>query len=70
MTLIENDMTDRVTHLGRRSQRARVVALGEELAAPVEDTVEPPRHPDFEALHTSRERLRSIRLDDEVEVIG
>jgi hypothetical protein len=49
----------RVAHLARGAEDARVVALGEQLAAAAEATVEAARDADGEPLHAARERRRS-----------
>ena len=67
---VQEHVADGVAHLGRRAQRARVVALREQLAAPPEQHVQPPRQPDRQPLHATRERHGAGGLDDEVQVVA
>jgi hypothetical protein len=55
MTCVVEYVPERVANLPRRAQRARVIALVEELAGAAECLVEPPRDPHLGCLDSGSE---------------
>jgi hypothetical protein len=59
-----------IAHFARRSQHAVVVALREHGTAQPERTVHCPRDPRSDRHHPAPERLRPVRLDQQVHVVA
>jgi len=70
LPLIEKDIAECVARLAGCPEHTRVEALGEELAASLEEPVEPPSQSDLQALHSASERDDIGRLDQEVKVVA
>src|SRR2546423_14575747 len=59
----------RVRGLTRRSEKLRVVPIGEHRTGALHHLVEGARHPDLEPLHRAAQRFRVGRLHDAVDVV-
>jgi len=59
----------RVRGLPRRSEKVRVVPIGEHRPGALHHLVEGARHPDLEPLHRAAQRFRVGRLHDAVDVV-
>ncbi|HTE49673.1 MAG TPA: hypothetical protein VK698_02285 [Kofleriaceae bacterium] len=69
MAVVEDHVSERVPDLGRRPERARVVAVAKQPAAAAERAVEPTGQSNLEADHPAGQASRAASLDDEMQVI-
>jgi hypothetical protein len=67
---IQEHVGERAAHLARRAQAAVVIAPIEDAPAPPARTIHCSCQARPDALHPAGECLLSLRLDDEVRVIG
>jgi hypothetical protein len=68
--LVEEHVGERAADLEWSRERARVVAVGDELAVALEELVEALAEARAEASHAALEAVGCVALDDEVDVIG
>ena len=61
--------TERKPNLARRSQRARVVAVGEDAAAATNGTIDRSRDANRESLNAARERAAVVCLGNQLDAI-
>ncbi len=68
LALVEQDVDEHATHLGRRCERAAVMALAEEAAVAARDAIHGERDAREEELQATCELLLVLALDQEVQV--
>src|SRR5437870_3483427 len=68
--VIGEHIAERVPYLGRRLELPYVIAIDEERAGPTHHRVQALREADAEGPDSRIERLRALRLDEEMKVIS
>ena len=66
---VQQHVAQRVPHLGRRPEHVEVVAVAEHRPAPLQRPVHGAREARGDRLHPSPERLRPVRLHEQMDVI-
>ena len=69
MARIVQHVGERVTHLTRRTQKARMKSICEDLALSLHQAIEAPRYADAQALNSARHVARCFAFDYQVYVI-
>ena len=70
LSCVEQHVTDRVSRLSRRAQRADVVAAKEYGSTAPKDALYAARNAGRDGLHRSAERVLVARLEDQMEMIA
>jgi predicted lipoprotein len=70
LSVIEENVHERISHLSRGTQSVRVVAVLPYLAARAQKAVEVARYANREALHASSNNVAVLRFDQQMHIVG